>query len=346
MPRCESECGYEGVRLECHYRWSPHCRLPPPPAAPASKKRKRDPSASAALFRNRLATSIGNTMTRMHVDQYMKLTDLETVRGLLVASTELVTAFIHAELIAMDMDPGPDMFQTVRRAFAGLPNAGTMVEHRRRVFMRAIPRHLSTGISKSVDERGAVFFSAHNLVTIMLQESAAVRKETIQSSEKWKTGELYKSRPSVLSDVIHGTRFTDWHAVCGKATAAEAQDLRVVLHKWTDEMTPIDGLSQKARVHKYGVCLATLVNLSLRVRHYVDHVLLLAIYNSRWRPRPPALTPTRASAIAPTAIAPPSLALALASTRVSAALVSATSAPAIASTAVAPTPPALPSFTR
>ena len=62
----------------------------------------------------------------------------------------------------------------------------------------------------------------------------------------------------------------------------QANDLRIALHGWTDAFTPIDGLSQKARKHKYGAFLATLVNLPLHLRHYVDHVLLLALYNSRY----------------------------------------------------------------
>ena len=42
----------------------------------------------------------------------------------------------------------------------------------------------------------------------------------------------------------------------------------------------MDGLSQRARAHKYGAFLVTPVNLPLRVRHYADHVLMLALYNS------------------------------------------------------------------
>lgn len=123
---------------------------------------------------------------------------------------------------------------------------------------------------------------AFQVVTILLQESAAVRKHAHQSSELWKTGELYNRKPKILTDLVHGSRFWTWHAVCGKATPEEAKDFRVLLHSWTDEFTPIDGLSQKARKHKYGAFLATLVNLPLRIRHYVDHVLLLALYNSRY----------------------------------------------------------------
>ena len=48
----------------------------------------------------------------------------------------------------------------------------------------------------------------------------------------------------------------------------------------------LDGLSQKARAHKYGAFIVSLVNLPLRIRHYADHILLLALYNCRHAPFP------------------------------------------------------------
>ena len=178
-------------------------------------------------------------MLRLHVDQYLSLADLEQVRGLVIACVELSTTFIEEELQASDGNADPSVFCTARTAFTSLPGAGVMVEKRRKLYARAVPRTLTT--VKGGDKRGAVFFSVHDLVNIMLQESEAVRKMAIASSDHWKTGELYKTRPSHLTDLVHGTRFLDWHAVCGKATANEAADLRVVLHGWTDEFTPIDG---------------------------------------------------------------------------------------------------------
>ena len=291
MLSCPAECGYTGVSLRNHYRWSPECEIQAPPPPEPTSKRKRDPAGAARLFCNRAAGAMSKAMLRLHVDQYLSLADLEQVRGLVIACVELTTTFIEEELKASDGNADPEVFCTARRAFKSLPGAGTMVEQKRRLFARAVPRTLAT--TNGGDKRGAVFFSAHDLVNIILQESEAVRKMAIASSDRWKTGELYKTRPSHLTDLVHGTRFLDWHAVCGKATAGEASDLRVVLHGWTDEFTPIDGLSQKARAHKYGAFTACMVNLPLRIRHYADHVLLLALYNSRLALRlPPITTPS------------------------------------------------------
>ena len=123
--------------------------------------------------------------------------------------------------------------------------------------------------------------NAHSVITIFLQECTAARKAVVAASEQWKTGDLFQKIPQVLHDLTDGTRFRNWEAVCGKASPAEEQDLRIVLHVWTDEFTPIDGLSQKAREHKYGAVLACLVNLPHQMRHYVDNFLLLGLYNSR-----------------------------------------------------------------
>ena len=282
MISCPAGCGYTGLSLGHHYRYSPFCEPPAFDGDVALGKRKRDPSYSALLFENRVAGAVGKAMMQMHVDHCMGIPELDLVRGLLISCMLMATEFIETEqqMGSDNGQPHPSLFKSTRDAFTRLPNAGTMVDQRRRVYQRAVPRTLST--SSGGDKKGAVFFSAHNLVTIMLQESQAVRKLVIASSEEWKTGALYKTRPAVLSDVVHGTRFLDWQQVCGKATAAEAKDLRVVLHGWTDEFTPIDGLSQKARVHKYGVMLCGLVNLPLRMRHYADHMLMLALYNSRY----------------------------------------------------------------
>jgi hypothetical protein len=232
---------------------------------------------------------MGKALLCAHVDQYMTMMELNVCRSLVLVISSMTCDFIEHELGQLGRD-GEFVFQSARQAFTSLPTADTLVAQRRRVYQRAVPRHLSEG----GDKKGAAFFNAHTLVTIMLQESAAVRKMTIASSDRWKTGELYQTRPTILTDLVHGTRFLDWKAVCGKATASEARDLRVVLHGWTDEFTPIDGLSQKARAHKYGAVLVSLVNLPLRIRHYADHVLLLALYNSRHAQLPlPCLTPSQ-----------------------------------------------------
>ena len=294
MVKCPANCGFTGVRLEGHFRHSPHCR--PPPVTTAPPKRKRDATLSAKLFANRVSAVLSKELMRMHVDHYVSMEDLELVRGVVLRCSELLTAFIEDELRAVGLHSREceSAFTSARGAFSGLPCVRTMVEHQRNYYMRAQPRQLLTGAGE--DRKGAAFFSAHNVITIMLQESAAVRRMTIQASEKWKTGELYGTRPPVLSDLVHGTRFLDWHEVCGKATESEVQDLRVVLHAWTDEYTPVDGLGVKAKKHKYGTVLATLVNLPQRIRHYADHVLLLCMYNSRRAlprqvPLPPYPTP-------------------------------------------------------
>ena len=82
--------------------------------------------------------------------------------------------------------------------------------------------------------------------------------------------------------LLHGSRFYNWFEVCGKATPAQAKDFRICLHGWIDAFTPLDGLSQRARKHKYTVLLGALVNLPILMRHYHDFVLMLLLYNNRF----------------------------------------------------------------
>ena len=274
-----------GVNLGHHFRWSPHCEAASKQSASRKRERpaKRDRTACVSLFQNRVAGEISKFFLHAHIDHYISLTQLDTFRGLLRVCASLTTEFIEEELHLDDCPADKSIFETARRAFDILPNMNTMINQRRRLYARAVPRHL-TAIETGADRKGAAFFNAHEVLTIMLQECAAVRKVVIAASEKWKTGTLFKTRPKVLADLTDGTRFLDWEAVCGKATEEEANDLRVVLHAWTDEFTPIDGLSQNARNHKYGALLACLVNLPHQMRHYADNVLLLALYNSRCMP--------------------------------------------------------------
>ena len=294
---CPAVCGYRGHNLRHHYRWSPFCE--PAKEAPQPKRERqsagRDPAVSAQLFSNRVLGEIGKWFLHLHIDHYLSLTELDSMRGLLRICASLTTEFINEELQLSGHTASPKIFESARRAFDVLPNVNTLINQRQRLIARAIPRHLGTSRE---DRKGAAFFDVHTLLTIMLQESKAVRTMTIAASEKWKTGALYKTRPTILSDLTDGSRFLDWHEVCGKADESEAMDLRVVLHGWTDEFTPIDGLSQKARAHKYGALLASLVNLPHRMRHYTDHILMIAMYNSRYAkhspnpsPSPPPLWP-------------------------------------------------------
>jgi hypothetical protein len=278
MP-CPAGCGYQGVNLEYHYRHSPHCR-PAAIAYSGGKKpaQKRSRSTAALTFANLLIDKMGRDLKAAHEDRFMQLADLDHVRTLIIAVTELTLDFVGEEIAASHSPT--DVLQDVRAAYRTLPNVGTMISMRRSALTTAKLKTLSD--TKGEDRKGAVFLSAFELVTIMLQESDFVRKEASASNKLWKSGVLYNKKPPVYFDLTHGSRFTGWHEVCGAATADERNDFRALLHGWTDEFTPTEGLSPRARHHKYGAFLATLVNVPLRVRHYVDHVLVLALYNSRY----------------------------------------------------------------
>ena len=271
-------CGFNGKSLELHYRWSPLCR-PSPVEDVKEVVRKRDFKGAHALFKNKVRFLMGREMLKAHQDKYISVAALDHFHTMLLAVVNLTLGQL-TDLIASGLD-GARAVEAAHGAFKCLPAAETLIRKEREYFTRAVPRTLSTG-SSAEDASGAVFFSAYQVVTILLQESERARKHAQEFSEMLKSGKLYNVRPRVLSDVIHGSRFWKWFEVCGAASDNEMNDFRVVLHGWTDEFTPLDGLSQKARKHKYGAFLATLVNLPLHLRHYVDFVLMLALYNARY----------------------------------------------------------------
>ena len=233
----------------------------------------RTGSVNVDLFKNKIHGMLSKAMLHAKVDLDVDYPTLDTFRSVIVGC-----ALMTVDFIVDECQIDSDVAEAARSVYLSLPGAKTLVEGRRKVYQRAGVRTLTEG----ADKKGAAFLSARQLVTIILQESTFVRKETRKSSDFWKTGALYNKVPTTSSDVVHGRRFYTWFEVCGKATPDQVRDLRVVLHGWQDGMTPLDGLSQRARWHKYGVVLASFVNLPLAFRFYEDFILLLAVYNERY----------------------------------------------------------------
>ena len=272
-------CGYTGFGLASHLRRSPSCRTEVPRG---EKRPKRDPEVGRQLFVNELTELVGRSLFTAHIDKYMSMTELDAMRSLILACATLTLDYVGGEFAMLDhRNEAFPALETARSAYNELPSAGMLVKQQMQCYARAIPRTLGFA-DNSAAKRGAVFFSTHTLLAIILQESKTCRELTVASSEKWKSGVLYKSKPDVLSDAVQGDVFLNRQDIVGKCTASEIDDLRVALQVWTDEFTPIDGLSQKARFHKYGTVLAALLNLPPRLRHYADHILLLLLYNSRY----------------------------------------------------------------
>ena len=265
MVRCA--CGWEGVHLETmHYHWSPGCR----PAEAAAAPKKRDRSASLTLFRNQLMATLSSALLVAHYDFYIRVAHLDHVMTMIVTVALLIVSFIESEA-----DGTAETCAVVRTTLETLPSVNEFLSRGKAKYLRVEPLLLQGTESA---KKGAVFFSVIQLVTVLLQESAPVRRACITASEKWKTGVLFNQKPDVYDDLTAGSRFRSNAFMCGKAGPGEENELRIVLHGWTDAFTTVDGLGVNAREHKYGAFLSTLVNLPHRIRHHVDHVLLVALY--------------------------------------------------------------------
>jgi len=268
MVRCD--CGFEGVRLEGHYRYSPNCRpAVEPPPAPG----KRDRSASTRLLRHRLVSGLATALIAAHYDSYIGVAHLEHMMLMLTTITLLILSFFEGE------GSCPELCGEVRQVLTSLPSVKEILSKGRAKYVRVEPLTLS-GVPKT--KQGAIFFSLYQLVTAMLQESQPVRRHCIAASETWKKGELFGVVPPVYDDLTSGSRFRSNTHMCGKAGAGEENDLRIVVHGWTDAFTTVDGLGVNAREHKYGAFLVALVNMPLRMRHYVDHILMLCLYREQF----------------------------------------------------------------
>ena len=169
MLECPNECGWRGNSLKQHFRQSPHCQPPdiPPPATTKKKREHRDPCAAIQLFKNLVEFTVSKELLVNHIDQCMHITSCDRVRDLVVMCVGMTCNFVQVHV-----EEGLDFEEVVAAAcsaFTSLPCAATMINQRRPTYQRAIPRSLKTGSAD--DKKGAVFFSAFQLVAIMLQES-------------------------------------------------------------------------------------------------------------------------------------------------------------------------------
>lgn len=266
-----------GGRLESHFRWSPQCR--PPDAGPSA----RDHEKSYHLFARRVQAAAGSDAWEAHTTHLIPVAHVEVSRVMLITIMKLVMAFILAEVRAeactdegVTLDKVVGLCLYIVSVFEMLPSAQTMINAQKKKYTECEP--LMRGPK---GEKQCCTFSIVQLLAILLTDSKRVRGEVIKSSEEWKSGVLYQQVPAVYADATHGSRFRESDA-CKLATEEQENDLRIGLHMWNDAFTSVGSLSTKAKYNKWEVVLCSLLNLPLYLRHYFDHILLLALAQTKW----------------------------------------------------------------
>jgi hypothetical protein len=265
-------CGYDGPSLEAHYSVSKHCR---PVEPQPSSQQKSGRFNIFELFKRRLRNLFVREVSTAHFDRYVSEAHLDhMMKEILLTAIEFILLYL---VDASDIRQG---CAEVRQALHALPSASVLIDQTRRACLRIEP--LTFKNESSSDRNGAIFFSFIQVLTVFLQESKPSRQHCRASSERWKTGELYQQTPVVYDDVTSSRVFRNNAQMCKKATAEQARDFRVAAQVWTDEYTTVDGLSVYAGNRKYGIVLGALINLPLYMRHYVDNLLLLMLYSSKY----------------------------------------------------------------
>ena len=264
-----------------HYRNSPRCdRNTGGPSVP-----KRDREVHFNFFKKQMYALLSTELWCAHTDHTINVAHLQVFLTIVIGIVKLVVTFILTELRAetsteegISLSTVESLGDVVMQSLMTVPSARSIIEKKRASYLLVDPIVIQRGEDRV---KVGCKFSLVQLLTVMLTESATIRKETKKSSDFWKTGELYGTMPEQYTDVIHGSRFRNSDA-CKKATPEQVNDWRLVLHMWNDAMTSVDGMGKKAAENKWEVVLASLVNLPLWMRHYFDHLLLLALVQSKW----------------------------------------------------------------
>ena len=281
MERCP--CGWGPGVLEKHYGKSPTCR---PRQVPTSAGRDR--SASAALFATRLAALLENELWEAHSSHFVSRAQGETMLGMVVSVVVLVIEFIMAEVTAEAALPGGltlpavlAVLNIVRQAFYGLRSAQKMIDKKLKSLLVVDPL-VRRDVSDPIEYKKCVTFSIVQLLTVMLTANKEIRQLVVKASNKWKSGDLHKVVPAVYADVTDGRRFRHSDACKKEDFGVGKKLLWIEMHAWNDGMTSTDGMASKAKENKWEVILACLINLPLYMRHYFDHILLLALFQFKW----------------------------------------------------------------
>ena len=266
-----------------HYRWSPTCR----PVAAEASSGGRDRATSFNLFATRFQSFVTAEVWDAHTSHFVPVAHTEVSRTMIISVVLFVVTFITVELRAeaetpegITLEAVLALCEKITNFIRLLPTARRMVDTQKQQYLQVEPRLRGDG----KEEKLAVTFSIIQLIIVMLTESKAVRHHCITSSKLWKTGELYKKVPKVYTDVTSARRFRSSDA-CKLATPDQAKDLRIQLHMWNDAFTSTDGMGAKAKENKWEVVLVALLNLPLHMRHYFDHILLVALCQYQWATR-------------------------------------------------------------
>ena len=223
MPDCDC-CGQTYKSWGHHIRWNPQCEeindeddddTDMPMLVSNSDSEDEEVEEN---FRE-LKRSIGETAMQETVAE-----DLLTMRfkyGFEEAEVNHLKRYVDKWVALRDklhestgkLTPLFDGLQTKKQEFARIRTKPGYVE----------PRRVKAG------EHDIVSFDPAVLLTRMLQNKKAVRREVEQASETFKSGSLHKKSPSVLSTVLDGIAARYHPELMRKATLEEADDLRVPL---------------------------------------------------------------------------------------------------------------------
>ena len=214
----------------------------------------------------------------------------EVYLGMVVSVVVLIIAYITSELKAEAALPGGltllavlEVLDSVSKIFLELQSAAKMISDKKGSLLKVQPR-VRRDLSDKAEYKKCVTFSIVQLITVWLTASKEIRQLCIAESNEWKKGELYGKVPEVYSDVKDGRRFRN-SELCKKATPAQRRDLRIGMHGWNDALTSGDGMATKAKENKWEAVLVCLINLPLWMRHYFDHLLLVALFQAKWGER-------------------------------------------------------------
>ena len=176
MREC-ANCGATGLALGFmqHYRQSPLCRPPREIRNTSEEPPQKRGQTSSGLFRRRVVARFRSLLWNAHFEHYFTESGLALVQSIVVSILLVVLEYISSEV-----PTSRAACEEVSAVIRDLSSARSVLAQAQRKLQRVEPLVFKNAVGAGKD---ACFFSLIQLMTVMLQESAEVRRHAVAASE-------------------------------------------------------------------------------------------------------------------------------------------------------------------
>ena len=229
--RCPT-CGEVKDSLEMHFVASPACNpfrtepapLLPPPQGSSSSARAH--SEKSRAFEQHFTHKVMQDYNDMRYKRFINTAACDAWHGAAVGWIDFLKSEVLQE-VAHGVGAVEAVFASAERALVKLQSSDNRDTYNTKVLKAPYiePEPYDRGDAEQF-RKTAAKLSLIKLLGRWMQHDSFYRKACIETSEKWKSGELHNRQPESIADITDGMKMRN-SDMMRKATAEEAYDVRL-----------------------------------------------------------------------------------------------------------------------